>query len=46
MSRKIDQNDAKVHRIKEAIEGNISNLKNDSSTRFEELEKITQDNLE
>jgi hypothetical protein len=46
MSRKIDQNDAKMNRIKEAIETNITNLKNDSNTRFEELEKVTQDNLE
>jgi len=41
MSRKIEQNDAKMNRIKEALESNISILKNDSNTRFEELEKIT-----
>ena len=46
MSRKLDQNDAKLNRIKEAIETSISNLKNDSNTRFEELEKVTQDNLD
>jgi hypothetical protein len=46
MSRKLDQSDAKLNRIKEAIETNISNLKNDSNTRFEELEKVTQDNLD
>lgn len=41
MSRKIEQNDAKMNRIKEALESSISNLKNDCNTRFEELEKIT-----
>jgi hypothetical protein len=29
-----------MNRIKEAIETNISNLKTDCQTRFEELEKI------
>jgi hypothetical protein len=46
MSRKLEQNDAKMNRIKETIESNITNLKNDSNTRFDELEKVTQDNLE
>jgi len=46
MSRKLDQNDAKLTRIKNEIETNISNLKNDSISRFEELEKVTQDNLD
>jgi len=46
MVRRLDQNDAKLIRIKEAIETNIFNLKNDSNIRFEELEKVTQDNLD
>lgn len=46
MSRRLDQTDAKIVRIKDAIEGNIANLKNDTNTRFEELEKVVSDNLD